>query len=567
MRFHVYFHLLSPSFVLSHSHEPKYPLSSFSRKVKVASAVCLRKTIKCIKSSTSNSRSLDNEMKVNERNEKKDLITNKRTFTFSLSWDNPIIRFGKGIQKIKDPTQKYGSEVPRYYSRIFGDSGVSAYLIAIYGLLYSSEWENKISNWQNSVLSVADTSLKNCFKDNRTNSSSNYSDRTSLRSDENIKNDISNPNMNGNKREEDKSEGSHENEIVNNATDDKDQSDTAATVSSSYRHQLFNELYFLVDGGTVWADSKYGIPNPYSTDFIKSIYKDCVGSNNRENKEITEINGRIGKNGNNKSEEILPGNSSDERQETEINDEKKKKEIEVKKEMEMKKEKETEEEKEKENVTPVGQGRTGWFSDTMAIMLQIPEKEFKVHDYIRVTNERSASNVKYDKNMNIYNDDKKSYNSCYDYNDNHNDDDSVNSSTPILEQNGHNEKCNDIHTIDNSFNTMNNSDNTNKINNFSNNCHETENPSDNDSSDKYKKSVHENAQKNNTYDKNNVFVKEKKHILNNKNEILIAAMKALHFIMNIHDENVKNLQTAGDQVRVILNFIYLPFYHISHIKL
>ena len=60
--------------------------------------------------------------------------------------------------------------------------------------------------------------------------------------------------------------------------------------------------------------------------------------------------------------------------------------------------------------------------------------------------------------------------------------------------------------------------------------------------------------------KNNVFIKEKKHILDNKNETLIAAMKVLHFVMNIHDEDVKNLQIAGDQVsRVIFNFIYLLF--------
>ena len=500
--------------------------------MKVASAVCLRKTIKFIKSNTLNSRSLDNEMKVNERNERKDLITNKSTYTFSLSWDNPIIRFGEGIQKIKYPTQKYGSEVPRYYSRIFGDSGVSAYLIAIYGLLYSSEWENKISNWQNSVLSTADKSLQNCFRENRKKLWSNCSNGTTWKSDKNMKNDVTHPNMNGNKREEDRRIRTHDNVNVNEATDD--QSETAATVSSSYRHQLFNELYFLVDGGTVWADSTYGIPNPYRTDFIKNIYKNCVGGNSRENKEITDINGRIGNNENNESKEILPGNDSEERPEMEINDETKKKDM------------------ERENVTPVDQGRSGWFSDTMAIMLQIPEKEFKVHDYIPVTNECLTSNDKYNKNMNIDDDDKKS-NSCnYDHNDNHNDDDSVNSSTPILDQNDHNVKCNDVNTNNGSINTINNSNNTDKIKNISDNCCEIKNSSDENSSYKDKKSVHEN--------KNNVFIKEKKHILDNKNEILIAAMKVLHFVMNLHDENVKNLQIAGDQVsRVIFNFIYLLF--------
>ena len=513
-----------------------------------------------MKSNTSTSRSINDEIKVNEGNgieenrEKKNVITNKKTFTFSLSWDNPIIRFGEGIQKIKEPTEKYGFEVPRYYSRIFGDSGVSAYLIAIYGLLYSSEWENKISKWQNSILSVADKSLTNCFKEYKTNLSSNCSNGTLLKGDDKTENDATHKKKNGNKREEDKSGGSHKNENenvfvnvnvnVNEATDDH--SESAATVSSSYRHQLFNELYFLVDGGTVWADSTYGIPNPYSTDFIKNIYKDCVDGNNRENKVNTEINGRIGENGNNKSKEILPGNDSDGGPEVEINDETKKKEVEVKRKMEK-------EEKEKENVTPVYEGRTGWFSDTMAIMLQIPEKEFKVHDYIRVIDECLTSNVKYDTNIYNKNDDKKSDGCCYDYNDNHNDDDSINSSTPILDVTLSNES--DINTNSTSINTINNSNNMNKINNPSSNSFEIKNPSDDNSSDKYNKSVHENAQNyKSNHDKNNIFIKEIKHILNDKNEILIAAMKVLHFIMNVHDENVKNLQIAGDQVRVIFNF-------------
>jgi non-lysosomal glucosylceramidase len=34
--------------------------------------------------------------------------------------------------------------------------------------------------------------------------------------------------------------------------------------SDFYRHQLFNELYFLVDGGTVWTDTNAGLQNPLS---------------------------------------------------------------------------------------------------------------------------------------------------------------------------------------------------------------------------------------------------------------------------------------------------------------
>jgi hypothetical protein len=32
--------------------------------------------------------------------------------------------------------------------------------------------------------------------------------------------------------------------------------------SQYYRSQLFNELYFLVDGGTIWTDSCNAIENP-----------------------------------------------------------------------------------------------------------------------------------------------------------------------------------------------------------------------------------------------------------------------------------------------------------------
>jgi hypothetical protein len=37
-------------------------------------------------------------------------------------------------------------------------------------------------------------------------------------------------------------------------------------VPSYYNHLLFNELYFLVDGGAIWSDSHSGHPNEPSTD-------------------------------------------------------------------------------------------------------------------------------------------------------------------------------------------------------------------------------------------------------------------------------------------------------------
>ena len=32
-------------------------------------------------------------------------------------------------------------------------------------------------------------------------------------------------------------------------------------VPDYYKHQLFNELYFLVDGGCIWSDTDSGVPN------------------------------------------------------------------------------------------------------------------------------------------------------------------------------------------------------------------------------------------------------------------------------------------------------------------
>jgi hypothetical protein len=514
------------------SHEKEYALPSFSRKVKVGSAVCLRKTIKCKKSNTSNISTTNKEIIIGNQGhyvkvngEENDAVSSKKTFTFSISWDNPIIRFGEGIQKIKERGEKYGFEVPRYYSRIFGDSGVSAYLIAIYGLLYSTEWENKISVWQNSVLSQADLSLDNCFQQNEENKQSN-SGKSSAKCEENNENvcengvvhkdgnEINRQNETEINKIKDSNSSSVENGLAEsqNKVRDEEEKEEEAKVSPYYRHQLFNELYFLVDGGTVWADSTYGIPNPYSNDFIKKV----IGSEG--NKEIQES--AVNKN----------------KQET--------------------KEKKEGENVEKEEVVSGSEGRSGWFNDTMAIMLQIPVEKFKVHDHIRLMNKHLTSKDSIDvkdneSNVNNYNNDNhengghnRSNDFNYDCNKNHYSRNTITSNTPILN-----------HTITNDINSSNNHNSPINAINYSNiiDNYDKDRITQNDtknhlvvSVENTKKSIKTNENKNNN--NCNVFTKQKEHILKNKNEVIIAAMKVLHCVMQTHDENGKNSKIAGDQV-------------------
>jgi hypothetical protein len=537
--------------------------------VKVGSAVCLRKIIKCRKSNTANIRTIDKEIKIKNEGHnvevngvENNVVSNKKTYTFSISWDNPIIRFGEGIQKIKEPGEKYGFEVPRYYSRIFGDSGISAYLIAIYGLLYSTEWENRITVWQNIVLSQADLSLNNCFQQKKENQQSN-SGKISVKCDKNSENIRENGVVHNDGNEVNHQNETEINQIIDGSRrrdenglaesqnrgkeekeekEEKEIEEKEATVSPYYRHQLFNELYFLVDGGTVWADSTYGVPNPYSNDFIKKV----IGREG--NTEIQEsainddmINKNEKKKEKKKEEEKVDGNKVETKEMEENKNENKNKK--------------SKQEKEEKEFVSVTEGRSGWFNDTMAIMLQIPVEKFKVHDHIRLMNKQISSKDSYDvkgyesnvnsDNNNDSNDVHNGSNECnYDCNKNHNNHDAIISNTPIVN-----------HTIGNNISCNNNHNSRIIAMNYSNNIHnydknkinqqETKNHF-NVSDKNAKKSIETNENKNSNCC--NVFIKQKEHILKNKIEVVIAAMRVLHFVMETHDENVKNSKIAGDQV-------------------
>lgn len=477
-------------------------------------------------------------------------IPNKKIFTFSISWDNPIIRFGEGIQKVKEPSEKFCFEVPRYYSRIFGASGLSAYLIAIYGLLYSTEWENKISIWQNSVLSQADVSLNNCFQKNEENQQSN-SGKSSVKCEEKSEHCRQNILVHNNGNEinrqyepesdkvNDSKRSSAENGLAEGEKKEKEEEE-AATVSPYYRHQLFNELYFLVDGGTVWADSTYGVPNPYSNDFIEKI----IGREGIAETQESFVHDEI----------VNKGKEEKEKKEKKEEEEKEKSEKE-----EEEKEKEGEHKvnkKEKEVVSEsVTDGRSGWFNDTMAIMLQIPVEKFKVHDHIRLINKRLTSKdiyEDYERNDSICskNGANKGTNSFYyDCNKNHNNHDNIISNTPILNhtisKNIDSSSCRSpINAMKYSNNIDNYDQNKTAQNETKNHLHVSDKNT--------KQSIKTNEMKNsNVYD---VFIKQKEHILKSKNEDITAAMKVLHYVMETHDANVKNSKIAGDQVGIVKMF-------------
>ena len=128
----------------------------------------------------------------------------KRVYTFALSWDCPVARFGDG------------GSVTRYYSQFFSGSnnaGLASASISIYALLRYKHWQLEINNWQQEVLQKA----------------------------------------------------------RHGASDE---------LPEYYSHQLFNELYYLVDGGSIWASATPTISSDVYTyditEVSKAINKDVL---------------------------------------------------------------------------------------------------------------------------------------------------------------------------------------------------------------------------------------------------------------------------------------------------
>jgi beta-glucosidase 2, glycosyl-hydrolase family 116 N-term len=241
--------------------------STFPESVKVASAVCLRKLIK-------------GHAKSGVSGKNKAEKNNKKTFSFALSWDNPIVRFGEGAREVdrsnttgsEAASASIGFEAPRYYTRFFGDSGNSSSAIAVYGLVYAREWERRIVKWQEKVLLGCDAAMTS------RDSTSDLTDRESSSISSSGKTDSVAAAYSSDADADADTESQAEDDYRRAREKLKEKQKQRQSTSESYRHQLFNELYFLVDGGTVWTDTRHGISNLYAPFSVQDNGADRRGS-------------------------------------------------------------------------------------------------------------------------------------------------------------------------------------------------------------------------------------------------------------------------------------------------
>eukprot|EP01033_Poteriospumella_lacustris_P008556 gene8556-6156_t len=111
------------------------------------------------------------------------------------AWDYPIARFGSGFG------------LPRYFTRFFASDGAQAAAIAAYALQHVDRWTDAIVQWQAETLAQLDKTMA--------------------------------------KLQGQQQPGRH---LVPLTSEEV----------AFYQSQVFNELYFLVDGGSVWTDSSAG---------------------------------------------------------------------------------------------------------------------------------------------------------------------------------------------------------------------------------------------------------------------------------------------------------------------
>lgn len=195
---------------------------------------------------------------------------NRKMYSFSLSWDNPYVRFGssgtaKDCPAIDDPSNGKsnisgcdsdsaqpssapppsdpsgsGSYLPRYYTRFFGTSGLAAPKITAFALSQVQDWRQRIAAWQARTLRNSDGATAGV----RGSGGDAYAGG-----------------------EGDGASGALEGRLSDTGNGDGGTDGAGSTGSMGsagggyYDHQLFNELYFLVDGGTVWTDSTAGVSN------------------------------------------------------------------------------------------------------------------------------------------------------------------------------------------------------------------------------------------------------------------------------------------------------------------
>ena len=168
--------------------------------------------------------------------------SNRKIFPFSLSWDNPFVRFGhhsntttnahssnNNSSSSSSNSGVSGLVLPRYYTKFFGTSGLSAPELAAYALLQMHDWKHRIEQWQQTTLQ------------------GNHSSSDMKSPYDTIGGSVSPEHTTQGKQSE-----------------------------NYYDHMLFNELYFLADGGTVWTDSTAGVSNQKVAQSSISIGRDTA---------------------------------------------------------------------------------------------------------------------------------------------------------------------------------------------------------------------------------------------------------------------------------------------------
>jgi hypothetical protein len=177
------------------------------------SAICIRQKISAATIAKEEGKQHDagNNMSSNNSSSNKKK-KNSETFEFSLSWDYPLARFGNGKALPKFYTKFFSSSVHHRTATENDNSNetiLASSSLGVYGLLHWKRWEQEIKAWQTSTISSFQQQLSS---------------------------------------------------IISNSENDNLHSFSFSNIHY-YSYHLFNELYYLVDGGTLWLDSSDGTNN------------------------------------------------------------------------------------------------------------------------------------------------------------------------------------------------------------------------------------------------------------------------------------------------------------------
>jgi hypothetical protein len=271
-----------------------------SSSITIGSAVCLKKWIQPILLSTTTFHNgqtkpiMKNDDETSCRNETS--TANSAVFPFALAWDNPYVAFGRTSSTTSSSNSNnqqnvdissssscggscggssgstsrssssggdsgdgdYGmNEVPRYYTRFFGCSGLSSSKIASWALMKCSDWDRQIDKWQQEIIHINPS-----FNNDNCNSSTKRKNKDKNRTaiidhNERSVNDVSCARDRSDDDDPIKS-GNINIPCSSSSSSSSGSSSSGSSSSSFYNSQLFNELYYLVDGGSIWTDTQRG---------------------------------------------------------------------------------------------------------------------------------------------------------------------------------------------------------------------------------------------------------------------------------------------------------------------